>query len=122
MTSGRKAPIGERLVDQGLLSKEQLASALAEQKLSGRMLGEIFGTSEKPELKVSVRGTAPLKAVTIVRNEVNIRRFSPKDTAEFDATFTDEKPVVGENRYYVRVEQTDGNMGWTSPVWVTYKK
>lgn len=88
---------------------------------NGRMLGEIFQTAQKPVLKVSVRGTAPLRAVTIIRNEVSIRRFSSKDTAELDVTFTDEKPIAGENRYYVRVEQTDGNMGWTSPVWVTYK-
>jgi hypothetical protein len=27
----------------------------------------------------------------------------------------------GENRYYVRVEQVDGNMAWSSPVWVTRK-
>ena len=26
-----------------------------------------------------------------------------------------------ENRYYVRVVQRDGNMAWSSPVWVTKK-
>lgn len=60
--------------------------------------------------------------MTIVRNEVNIRQFTPKDSSQFDATFADEEPVVGENRYYLRVEQIDGNMGWTSPVWVTYQR
>ena len=89
---------------------------------NGHLLGREFELTEKPSLKVSVRGTAPLRAVTIVRNEANIQRFTPKDTKEFDGTFTDEEPIVGENRYYVRVEQIDGNMGWTSPVWVTYKK
>lgn len=88
---------------------------------NGHLLGEVFDTAEKPTMKVSVRGTAPLRAVTIVRNEVNIRRFTPKETADFDATFTDQAPIKGENRYYVRVEQTDGNMGWTSPVWVTFE-
>ncbi len=88
---------------------------------NGHMLGEVFETSDRPTLKVKVRGTAPIKAVTIIRNEVNIRRFTPDDGANFDVTFTDEEPITGENRYYVRVEQTDGNMGWTSPVWVTYR-
>jgi len=37
-------------------------------------------------------------------------------------TYTDEKPLEGENRYYVRVVQVDGNMGWTSPIWVQYAK
>jgi hypothetical protein len=30
--------------------------------------------------------------------------------------------LEGENRYYVRVVQKDGNMAWSSPVWVTKKK
>ena len=88
---------------------------------NGHVLGEIFESSSKPTMKVVVEGTAPLDAVTIVRNEANIRQFTPKNTARFEATFTDENPVAGENRYYVRVQQKDGNMGWTSPVWVTYK-
>ena len=89
---------------------------------NGHLLGDVFSTVEKPTMKVSVRGTAPLRAVTIIRNEVDIRRFTPKETPDFDVTFTDEEPIVGENRYYVRVEQVDGNMGWTSPVWVTFEK
>lgn len=88
---------------------------------NGQMLGSIFETTQQPTMKVSIRGTAPIKTVTILRNEVTIRRFTPTDGATFDATFTDEDPIVGENRYYVRVEQNDGNMGWTSPVWVTYR-
>ena len=89
---------------------------------NGHLLGEVFETADKPTMKVSVDGTAPLRAVTIIRNEIDIRRFTPKDTAQFEVTFTDEAPVAGENRYYLRVEQVDGNMGWTSPVWVTLKQ
>jgi len=90
---------------------------------NGHLLGEIFETADNPALRVSVSGTAPLSAVTILRNEVTIRRFTPKDDGpEFTTEFTDPSPLPGENRYYVRVEQTDGNMAWTSPVWVTLKR
>ena len=88
---------------------------------NGRMLGEVFETSKKPTLSVSIKGTASIQRVTIIRNETNYKVFSPGTSKDFDATFTDENPVAGENRYYVRVEQADGNMGWTSPVWVTFK-
>ena len=88
---------------------------------SGHMMGEIFDISEKPSLTISVRGTAPLRAVTLIRNEANYKVFSAAGKPDLDVTFTDPSPLRGENRYYVRVEQTDGNMGWTSPVWVTYK-
>ena len=39
----------------------------------------------------------------------------------FEQSFEDEYPVTGENRYYLRVEQADGNMAWSSPVWVQVK-
>ena len=56
-----------------------------------------------------------------MRNEVDLKRFTPAKTPNLDATYTDTSPAAGENRYYIRVEQVDGNMAWGSPVWVTYK-
>jgi len=88
---------------------------------NGHMLGEIFETSDKPTMKIAVKGTAPLAEVTVVRNEKNFKQFTPEKGKEFQAAFTDDKPLDGENRYYVRIRQKDGNMGWTSPVWVTFK-
>ena len=88
---------------------------------NGQPLGSIFETTEKPTLKIAVNGTAKLKAVTIVRNETDFKRFTPNETSTLETAFTDEAPVAGENRYYIRVEQVDGNMAWTSPVWVAYK-
>ncbi len=32
--------------------------------------------------------------------------------------YTDSNPLPGENRYYVRLQQEDGNMAWSSPVWI----
>ncbi len=88
---------------------------------NGKMLGSIFETSDKPTMKIAVKGTAPLASVIIVRNEQNYKTFTPSDTKDFQAAFTDDKPIDGENRYYLRIIQIDGNMGWTSPVWVTFK-
>jgi len=88
---------------------------------NGHLLGSVFETTDKPVMTVAVRGTAGLKAVTIVRNEKDLKRYTPGETKTFDVKFTDDAPVAGENRYYIRVEQVDGNMGWASPVWVTFK-
>ena len=85
------------------------------------MLGSIFETDKNPELWCKVDGTAPLKRVTIVRNEKNWRVFDSIKNNLFEETVTDESPLDGENRYYIRVEQEDGNMAWSSPVWVTVK-
>ena len=65
-------------------------------------------------------GTASLKRVTLVRNETNHKVWEP-GKREFKDEFKDSTPLAGENRYYLRVEQADGNMAWSSPVWVTVK-
>jgi len=88
---------------------------------NGRLLGTIFKTTDKPKLKLAVFGTAPLKQVTIVRNEADYKTFEPKGK-NYSTTFTDVSPIEGENRYYIRAVQSDGNMAWASPVWVTFSK
>ena len=88
---------------------------------NGHTLGEIFTTSDRPTLKLFVDGTAPLDTITIIRNEAVIYSHRVSNgSSTHETVYTDRQPVIGENRYYLRVEQTDGNMGWTSPVWVTY--
>ncbi len=109
---------------EGLNARRTIAATdkiFLEFACNGELLGTVFETSEKPALTVKVSGTAPLLRVTIVRNETDYKTFTPK-SMEFAETFTDPSPIVGENRYYVRVEQTDGNMAWASPVWVTFVK
>lgn len=83
-------------------------------------MGSVLETSGKPELKFFIGGTAAIKRVTLVRNEADHQVWTP-DKREFTGDFTDATPVAGENRYYLRVEQTDGSMAWSSPVWVTSK-
>jgi hypothetical protein len=84
----------------------------------GRPMGAVLQTRGRPKLQFAVQGTAPLRRVTLVRNEQNFQVYEP-GTQQFANTFTDTAPLPGENRYYLRVEQTDGNMAWSSPVWVT---
>lgn len=89
---------------------------------NGHMMGEIFETTDKPSFEIAVYGTAPISRVTLVRNEQDFQVYTPEsESNEFVESYVDESPVSGENRYYVRIEQIDGNMGWTSPVWVTMK-
>ncbi len=88
---------------------------------NGNELGTIYETTSNPKLEFTIRGTAPIKRVTIVRNETNYKVYEP-GTKDFERTFADTEPVSGENRYYLRIEQADGNMAWSSPVWVTVRK
>ena len=86
----------------------------------GKPMGSILAAAGKPQLSLAVNGTAHLQRVTLVRNESNLKIWTPNQR-QFTTTFTDADPLPGENRYYLRIEQADGNMAWSSPVWVTVK-
>ena len=86
---------------------------------NGQPLGSIFQTGEKPALSIRVDGTANLRKVTVVRNEEDHHVIEAIGGHLLETSYTDEDPPDGEVRYYIRVEQEDGNMAWSSPVWVT---
>ena len=86
----------------------------------GHLMGEVFEAAGKPTLEIRVQGTAPIQRLTVVRNETNHQVIEP-GTKEVKTTWTDEAPLAGENRYYLRIEQSDGNMAWSSPLWITVK-
>ena len=81
-------------------------------------MGSTLKCNTPPKLAFRVDGTAPVKRVTVVRNETDYKIFAP-GTTNWSGTFEDQEPLDGINRYYLRIEQADGNMAWASPVWVT---
>jgi hypothetical protein len=108
---------------EGLNARRTIAATdkiFIEFSCNDKLLGTEIQLSGKPVLKFKVDGTAALKRITLVRNEQDHQQWEP-NTKTFEQTFTDESPVAGENRYYLRVEQSDGNMAWSSPVWAQVK-
>ena len=105
---------------EGLNARRTIAATdkiFVEFTCNDQLLGSEATSKGKPVLKFKIDGTAEIKRVTLVRNEMNYQQWEPK-SKQFEQAFTDEAPLVGENRYYLRVEQTDGNMAWSSPVWL----
>lgn len=84
------------------------------------LMGEVIETSGKPQLTFHLAGTAPIKRITIIRNEQD-HHLIDLNAKTVSQTWTDEAPLAGENRYYLRIEQSDGNMAWSSPLWITVK-
>jgi hypothetical protein len=108
---------------EGLNARRTIAATdkiFVEFSCNDKLLGTEIALSSPPVLKFKVDGTAAIKRITLVRNEKDHQQWEP-NTKTFDQTYTDSAPIAGENRYYLRVEQTDGNMAWSSPVWVQVK-
>lgn len=85
------------------------------------LMGDIVNLSGQPTLKVSVQGTAPIKQVDFIQNNKYIYRSAPpqgkRAPAKYEVTYaTSIQP--GDYYYYVRVEQDDGQLAWSSPIWV----
>ncbi|HEY2411097.1 MAG TPA: hypothetical protein VGI40_02585 [Pirellulaceae bacterium] len=85
------------------------------------MMGDDVTTSEPPTVTIKLHGTAPFAKVTLVKDDVEHVLGEP-NKAEVEFTWTDKEPKAGkESYYYVRGEQTDGELVWASPMWITYK-
>lgn len=104
--------------------------------LAGAPMGSEVTTADKPgclvnrHLAGTVAGTAKLKLVEIIRNGKVIKTFKPTDYW-LDYVFDDMEPLAkvtinAKDKkppfvfYYIRVTQADGNMAWSSPIWLDH--
>ena len=85
------------------------------------MMGEEFALTaeEIPTIKIDLACESTIEWIEIVRNNKTVYRTGGNGRRN-TVTWKDDAPVTGkESWYYVRVTCRDGNMAWTSPVWVT---
>jgi len=65
---------------------------------------------------VRAAGEVPISRVEVVRNRKTIAEVRPEEEI---ISWTWEDAFEGPAYYYVRITQGDGEMAWSSPVWVT---
>jgi len=61
-----------------------------------------------------------VKQIDVIRNNAYIHKVNP-DSQETEFEYQDRSSAPGESYYYVRVEQADGQLAWSSPIWVRRK-
>jgi len=97
------------------------ARMVVEFSVDGEPMGSIirntpFASAHRIEVKVC--GTARLTAIEVLRGRELVYVHSSYGAAcQFE--FMDEPQPGDANYYYVRVLQEDGEMAWSSPVWVS---
>jgi hypothetical protein len=88
--------------------------------LNGRRMGSIFtadGREAPRTVRAEVVGTDQIDRVEVVRNNRDVHAaFGSDDRLSLE--WTDASPMEGTTFYYLRVRQKDGEMAWSSPVWV----
>jgi hypothetical protein len=89
-------------------------------KINGYSMGrEIEVSNSLLELTILVAGTDILKNVEVWKyDQLGWRCSWSSDPSSWYLERTISDTVNERTIYYLRVQQVDGNMGWSSPIWV----
>ncbi len=87
-------------------------------KCADHLMGEEFQLAGQPTLEIRAAGTAPITRLDVVRNNRYVFSTEPKRET-LDLKWTDANPPSEPvSYYYVRILQADGNLAWSSPMWI----
>jgi len=95
------------------------ARIILDVSVNGQPMGSELTLPPRAEahISVAVHGTDTIDRVEIVRNNVDVHCVQEGcEDVSFD--WSDQLPAEGSSFYYVRVTQRDGEMAWSSPVWI----
>jgi hypothetical protein len=91
---------------------------LADFRSGTHFMGEAFTTTSAPVFKVRLFGTAPFQNVEVVKDNNIV--FSTSGDRVVSFAWQDQTATKGKTSYYyVHGLQTDGQIVWVSPMWVT---
>ncbi len=92
---------------------------LLEFTADGHHMGDEYRTDVPIQLEARVAGTDRIAWVEIIKNnQVLCAHRGANEIETLDHTDADLPPAGSCHFYYLRVTQEDGNMAWSSPIWV----
>ena len=80
-----------------------------------RWMGEQISAAEMPPLEIHIEGTAPVRSIDVIVDGQVQQTLTPLQR-ELDITVP--LSLTGQHYVYVRLQQSDGNQAWSSPIWV----
>lgn len=89
-------------------------------EINGNTMGSEFAIDSRIEhrdIEIVAAGTSKIERIDIIRNGKTISRREP-GTLDCEIYFVDEEPLEKDSYYYVKVVQTDGEIAWSSPIWI----
>jgi len=85
------------------------------------LMGDEFTLKKPPIFDIYVFGTAPIARLHIIKDFKHVYTTEPK-RREVKLRWQDNDIERGKTSwYYVRVEQDDGQLAWSSPMWIRYE-
>ena len=128
--SGKAAVYAEDLTREAILDAIRArrtfgttaARIFLDVRVNGLLMGETApeAAGRPVQVKIKVRCPQDIDRIEVCRNNRFVYVNQP-EKREADLTFLDNDPIAGYSYYYVRVTQKDGEMAWSSPVWLGVK-
>ena len=81
-------------------------------------MGDEFQLAGQPTLEIRGLGTAAITKLDVIRNNRYVFSSAP-NRETLALKWTDSDPSTESvSYYYVRIQQADGNLAWSSPMWI----
>ena len=84
------------------------------------IMGDAFDAVSSPTLRLHAEGTNSIKDVVLIRDNHVVYSQTPNQR-QVDFSFVEADLSPATHFYYVRIQQSDGHVAWSSPIWVTYR-
>lgn len=89
-------------------------------RVGDAFMGEETTADGSQRIRVRARGTDRIAALHLIRDGNYVYKVEP-GRAEAEFEFLDVDSAPGTHWYYVRLEQEDGELAWSSPIWIEQK-
>jgi hypothetical protein len=96
------------------------ARMLISLSIEGRRMGSTLSTERRPRIEAWAAGTAIVQRLEIIRDDRLLHTHRGRNLIE-RTSCVDESIPQGRHYYYLRATQRDGEIAWSSPIWVTYE-
>ncbi|MEO7649300.1 MAG: hypothetical protein ABIZ80_02450, partial [Bryobacteraceae bacterium] len=88
--------------------------------IAGHLMGEEVKLRAGQPFSARIAGTSPVQRVSVIRDNQIVHTVDGAGP-EVSFQYTDREKSAGTSYYYLRVEQKDGQLAWSSPIWVTWE-
>jgi hypothetical protein len=85
------------------------------------LMGDSFKSDAPPKLDIHAIGTGDIERIDVLRDSKVVDIIKPPGR-EYKSAWSEPKPPAGVHWYYVRVVQKNGELAWSSPLWIDSTK
>jgi tetratricopeptide (TPR) repeat protein len=112
----RREPIFDALYQRHCFATTN-ARIVLDFSIDDHFMGEEFTSDQPVTMNAAIIGAAPLQLIELIRNNLVLTSWAGQGYAQ-EIRYRDDSPRPAQTFYYLRVTQTDGEMAWSSPIWV----